>query len=63
MATVTFLAVLVLTIAILKLLQWLFPGMNFYVESLLVALLLVGILTWVVMPFLSQRVFRKWLYK
>ena len=63
MATVTFLAVLVLSIAILKLLQWLFPGMNFYVESLLVALLLVSILTWVVMPFLSQHVFRKWLYK
>jgi antibiotic biosynthesis monooxygenase (ABM) superfamily enzyme len=63
MALVTFLAVFVLSVAILKLLQWIFKDLNFYVESLLVAVILVGLLTWAVMPFLSRRVFRKWLYK
>jgi antibiotic biosynthesis monooxygenase (ABM) superfamily enzyme len=63
MAVVTFLAVFVLSVAILKLLQWISKDMNFYVESLLVALILVGLLTWAVMPLLSRYVFRKWLYK
>jgi uncharacterized protein len=63
MAIVTFLAVFVLSIAILRLLQWAIKDLNFYVESLLVAALLVSILTWVVMPFLSRHVFRKWLYR
>lgn len=63
MAIVTFFAVFVLSIAILKLLKWIFTDMNFYLESFLVAALLVSILTWVVMPFLSRHVFRKWLYK
>ncbi len=63
MATVTFLAVYVLSIGILRLMQWIFKDLNFYVEGLLVAALLVGLLTWAVMPFLSRHVFRKWLYK
>jgi antibiotic biosynthesis monooxygenase (ABM) superfamily enzyme len=63
MAAVTFLAVFVLSIAIIRLSRWIFPAMNFYAESVLVAFLLVGILTWAVMPFLSRHVFRKWLYK
>jgi antibiotic biosynthesis monooxygenase (ABM) superfamily enzyme len=63
MAVVTFLAVYVLSIIIVPLLQWLLKGLNFYAESILVAGLLVGILTWVVMPFLSRHVFRWWLYK
>ena len=63
MAVVTFLAVYVMSIVIIRLLQWLIKDLNFYVEILLVAVLLVGLLTWVVMPFLSQRVFRRWLYK
>ena len=63
MAIVTFLAVFVLSVAILKLLQWLFKDMNFYLESFLVAAILVGLLTWAVMPFLSRMVFRKWLYR
>ncbi len=63
MAAVTFLAVYVMSVAIIRLVQWLFTGLNFYLETVLVAALLVSILTWVVMPFLSQRVFRKWLYK
>ncbi len=61
MASVTFLAVYVLSIIIVPSLGFL--NFNFYVESILVAGLLVGILTWVVMPFLSRHVFRKWLYK
>jgi antibiotic biosynthesis monooxygenase (ABM) superfamily enzyme len=63
MALVTFFAVFVLSIVILQLLKLAFTNMNFYLESAVVAALLVGLLTWVVMPFLSQRVFRKWLYK
>jgi antibiotic biosynthesis monooxygenase (ABM) superfamily enzyme len=63
MAAVTFLAVYAMSLAIIRLIQWFIKDLNFYVESLLVAALLVGLLTWVVMPFLSQRVFRKWLYK
>jgi hypothetical protein len=63
MAIVTFLAVFVLSVVILKLLKWIIPNMNFYLESAIVAALLVSILTWIVMPFLSRYVFRKWLYK
>ena len=63
MATVTFMAVYVLSTIILLLLRWLFKGMNFYLEGFVVAGLLVGILTWAVMPFLSQVILRKWLYK
>ena len=63
MATVTFLAVFVLSIIILKLLKLAVTDMNFYLESAIVAALLVSILTWVVMPFLSRKVFRKWLFK
>jgi antibiotic biosynthesis monooxygenase (ABM) superfamily enzyme len=61
MAIVTFLAVYVLSIIIVQILGLL--KLNFYVESILVAGLLVGILTWVLMPVLSRYVFRKWLYK
>jgi antibiotic biosynthesis monooxygenase (ABM) superfamily enzyme len=61
MAIVTFLAVYALSIIIVPLLGYL--NLNFYVESILVAGLLVGILTWAVMPVLSRYVFRKWLYR
>ena len=63
MAAVTFMAVFGLSIGILRLLKWIFPGMNFYLEGFLVSFLLVGILTWIVMPFLSRHVFRKWLHR
>jgi antibiotic biosynthesis monooxygenase (ABM) superfamily enzyme len=63
MALVTLLAVFVLSLGIVKLLQWALPGLNFYAENLLIAVILVGLLTWVLMPFLSRKVFRKWLYK
>jgi antibiotic biosynthesis monooxygenase (ABM) superfamily enzyme len=61
MAAVTFLAVYVLSIIIVPLLGRL--GINFYLESVLVTVLLVGILTWAVMPLFSRYIFRKWLYK
>jgi len=63
MAVVTFLAVFALSIGILRLLKWMFPGMNFYLEGFLVAFILVGLLTWIVMPFLSRHVFRGWLHR
>jgi hypothetical protein len=63
MAIVTFIAVYALSIIILPLLKLIFKDMNFYLESVMVAGLLVVILTWAVMPFLSRHVFRKWLYK
>jgi len=63
MAVVTFLAVYALSIIILPLLKLILKDINFYLESVLVAFLLVVILTWAVMPFLSRHVFRKWLYR
>jgi antibiotic biosynthesis monooxygenase (ABM) superfamily enzyme len=62
MAIVTFIAVYILSIIIVPLLGRLF-NLNFYVESILVAALLVVILTYAVMPWLSRYVFRKWLFK
>ncbi|MFA5308559.1 MAG: hypothetical protein WC370_03615 [Dehalococcoidales bacterium] len=62
MSIVTFLAVYVLSIIIVPLLGWIFD-INFYIESILVAGLLVVILSYAVMPVLSRYVFRKWLYK
>ncbi len=63
MAAVTFLAVYILATIIVRLQDIFLPGMNFYLGNILTTLLLVGILTYAVMPFLSQVVFRKWLYK
>ncbi len=63
MATVTFMAVYVLSLIIVSLIQWLLGGLSYFLESALIAVLLVVILAWLVMPLLSQRVFRKWLYK
>jgi antibiotic biosynthesis monooxygenase (ABM) superfamily enzyme len=62
MAIVTFFAVYVLSIIIIPLLH-LVVEPNFYAESVIVAALLVSILTWVVMPFFSRYLFRKWLFK
>lgn len=63
MAVVTFIAVYVLSVIIIKLEDIIFKKPNFYLISILTVALLVGILTWAVMPFLSRYVFRKWLYK
>jgi antibiotic biosynthesis monooxygenase (ABM) superfamily enzyme len=63
MSIVTFIAVYVLAIIIVPLEGLLLPEANFYLLNILTTLLLVGILTYAVMPFLSQVIFRKWLYR
>jgi antibiotic biosynthesis monooxygenase (ABM) superfamily enzyme len=63
MAIVTFIGVYVLSVIIIKLQDLVFKGGNFYLLNLLTVALLVGILTWAVMPWFSRFVFRKWLYK
>ena len=63
MAVVTFVAVYVMSIIIIPLLDLIPTDINFYLESVLIAGLLVVMLTWAVMPFLSRVVFRKWLYR
>ncbi len=63
MAIVTSIAVYIVSIIIVPLLEILFKGVNFYLLNILTVVLLVGILTWVVMPLFSRYVFRKWLYR
>jgi uncharacterized protein len=63
MAIVTFIAVYIVSIILIPLLEIFFKGSNFYLLNILTGALLVGILTWVVMPFFSRYVFRKWLYR
>jgi antibiotic biosynthesis monooxygenase (ABM) superfamily enzyme len=63
MAIVTFIAVYLLSIIIIPVQEIFFKGANFYLLNILTAGLLVGILTWAVMPWLSRYVFRKWLYR
>jgi antibiotic biosynthesis monooxygenase (ABM) superfamily enzyme len=63
MAIVTFIGVYLLSIIIIPLLGIIFKDLNFYVESIIISALLVGILTWAVMPLFSRYVFRKFLYR
>lgn len=63
MFTVTTIAVYVLASIIVPLLDIILKDVNFYVVNILTSILLVGILTYAVMPWLSRYVFRKWLYK
>jgi antibiotic biosynthesis monooxygenase (ABM) superfamily enzyme len=63
MFVVTSLAVYVLSSIIVPILEIAFKDVNFYLLNILTSILLVGILTYAVMPFLSRYVFRKWLYK
>jgi antibiotic biosynthesis monooxygenase (ABM) superfamily enzyme len=63
MAIVTFIAVYVLASIIIPVLEFFLEGANFYLLNILVTVLLVGILTWVVMPLFSRYIFRKWLYR
>jgi antibiotic biosynthesis monooxygenase (ABM) superfamily enzyme len=63
MAIVTFIAVYVLASIIIPLLDIIFEGANFYALNILTSALLVGILTWAVMPWFSRYIFRKWLYR
>jgi antibiotic biosynthesis monooxygenase (ABM) superfamily enzyme len=63
MAIVTFIAVYILASIIVPVLDIIFEGANFFLLNILTSALLVGILTWAVMPWLSRYVFRKWLYR
>ncbi|MGD1118669.1 MAG: hypothetical protein ABR886_04210 [Dehalococcoidales bacterium] len=63
MAIVTFIGVYALSVAIIKIQDVFFKHPNFYLINLLTVALLVGILTWAVMPVFSRYIFRKWLYK
>ncbi len=63
MAIVTFIGVYILSIIIIKLEEIFIKGADFYLLNILTVALLVSTLTWVVMPFFSRHVFRKWLYK
>jgi len=63
MFVVTSLAVYVLSAIIVPILDIAFEDVNFYLINILTSILVVGILTYAVMPFLSRHVFRKWLYR
>ena len=63
MAVVTFIAVYILASIIVPVLDIVFEGVNFFLINVLTTVLLVGILTWAVMPWFSRYVFRKWLYR
>ena len=63
MAIVTFIGVYILSTIIVRLQEIIFKGVNFYLLNILTSVLLVGILTWAVMPWFSRYVFRKWLYR
>lgn len=60
---VTTIGVFVMSTIFIKLMAWLNPGWNFYVENLIISALVVISLTWATMPFLNRIIFRKWLYK
>jgi uncharacterized protein len=62
-AIVTFIGVFVMSTLFIKITGWLNMEWNFYLMNLLVSALVVGSLTWLVMPFLTRVVFKKWLYK
>jgi antibiotic biosynthesis monooxygenase (ABM) superfamily enzyme len=63
MAVVTFIAVYILASIIIPLEELIFKEANFFLLNVLTTVLLVGILTWAVMPLFSRYIFRKWLYR
>jgi antibiotic biosynthesis monooxygenase (ABM) superfamily enzyme len=63
MSIVTFIGVYLLSLIIVKLEELVFKGVNFYLLNILTCVLLVGILTYAVMPWFSRYIFRKWLYR
>ena len=63
MAIVTFIAVYVLSVVIVRGLDILFTGANFYLMNILVSALLVVVMTYAVMPWFSRVVFRRWLWR
>jgi uncharacterized protein len=63
MFLITTIGVYVMSVLFIKVLEAINLGWNFYLENILTSALVVGSLTWAVMPWLSRFVFRKWLYK
>ena len=64
MALVTFIAVYIVSIGIIPL-MWVIDHhkLNFFLENIVVSAAIVAALTWIVMPFFSRVLFRKWLYR
>jgi uncharacterized protein len=58
-AIVTFIGVFVMSTIFIKVTGWLHIEWNFYLLNLLVSALVVGSLTWLVMPFLTRVVFNR----
>jgi antibiotic biosynthesis monooxygenase (ABM) superfamily enzyme len=63
MFIITTMGVYILSVIFVKMLEVINLGWNFYFENILLSALVVGSLTWAVMPWFSRRVFRKWLYR
>ena len=63
MAAVTSLAVFIVSTIIIRIFMWLDMGLNFYLENVIISILVVASLTWAVMPLFSRVVFRKWLFR
>jgi len=53
----------VVSTIIVPLLDLIFGETNFYLLNILTSMLVVGSLTWAIMPWLSQYVFKRWLYR
>jgi antibiotic biosynthesis monooxygenase (ABM) superfamily enzyme len=63
MFTVTTIAVYVISVIFVPLLDLAFEDVSFYLVNILTSILVVGSLTYAVMPWLSRYVLRRWLYK
>ena len=71
MFLVTTLAVFIVSCCVIPLVKWLLNGFTldipnlglFFLDNIITSTIIVAILTWVMMPFLSNKVFSKWLYK
>ncbi len=64
MALVTFVAVYAVSVGVIPL-MWVIDQhkLNFFLENIVVSAGIVAALTWVVMPFVSRVLLRKWLYR
>lgn len=62
-AVVTAIGVYLVSTIVIEIIGLFDLGWNFFLENILASILVVAILTWVVMPFLTRVIFHKWLYK
>jgi uncharacterized protein len=62
-AVVTTIGVYLVSTAVVEVLGLIKLGWNFFLENILGSILVVVALTWLIMPFLTRIIFRKWLYK